>query len=142
MLKQIPLIAASLILLSACAAQSSKPSTDITVGMTDFAYSSPAITIPAGRPVTLTVKNEGQVEHDFVVETIDVTTKIIQDNGSNAHHAHGSEQVYDLHISARPGEASIIEFTAWETGTYKVLCTVEGHEEAGMIGELTVLSQE
>ena len=141
MFKHILLISAFLILLSACAAQTSKPSTDITVEMTDFAYISPAITIPAGEPVTLTVKNAGQAEHDFVVETIDVNTKVIQDNGSNAHHAHGSEQNYDLHISARPGEASIIEFTAWEPGTYKVFCTVEGHEEAGMIGELTVLSQ-
>jgi uncharacterized cupredoxin-like copper-binding protein len=142
MFKHILLIAASLILLSACAAQMSKLSTDITVEMTDFAYSSPAITIPAGEPVTLTIKNVGQAEHDFVVEAIDATTKVIQDNGSNAHHAHGSEQNYDLHISARPGEASIIEFTAWEPGTYKVFCTVEGHEEAGMIGELTVISQE
>jgi hypothetical protein len=85
MFKHILLIAASLILLSACAAQTSKPSTDITVEMTDFAYSSPAITIPAGEPVTLTVKNVGQAEHDFVVEAIDATTKVIQDNGSNAH---------------------------------------------------------
>jgi uncharacterized cupredoxin-like copper-binding protein len=141
MLKRILLISVSLILLAACAAQPAQPSTDIIVEMTDFAYSPSSVTVPIGQPVTLTVKNVGNVEHDFVVEKIDATTKVIQDNGSDAHHAHGEEPNYDLHISAGVGEASIIEFTAQEPGTYKVFCTVEGHEEAGMIGELTVLSQ-
>jgi uncharacterized cupredoxin-like copper-binding protein len=142
MLKKILWIAASFILLSACAAQPSKLSTDVTVEMTDFAYSPSSITIPAGEPITLTVKNIGNVEHDFVVEKIDATTKVIKDSGSNAHHAHGEEQNYDLHISAGAGETGVIQLTISEPGTYKVICTVEGHEEAGMIGELTVLSQE
>ena len=110
--------------------------------MTDFAYSMPTITVSAGQPVTLTLKNVGLIEHDFVVETIDVTTKVIQDSGSNAHHAHGEEQNYDLHVSAGAGETSVLQFTAQEPGTYKIFCSVEGHEEAGMIGELIVLSQE
>jgi uncharacterized cupredoxin-like copper-binding protein len=142
MLKRILLINASLILLAACAAQPAQPSTDITVEMTDFAYSPSSITVPVGEPVTLTIKNIGNVEHDFVVEKIDATTKVIQDSGSDAHHAHGEEQNYDLHISADAGETSVLQLAVSEPGTYKVFCTVEGHEEAGMIGELTVLSQE
>lgn len=140
-MKRILLLVLSLIVLSACGSPS-RPTTDITVEMTDFAYSPSSITVPAGEPVTLTVKNIGNVEHDFVVEKIDATTKVIQDSGSNAHHAHGEEQNYDLHISAAAGESSVLQLTVSEPGTYKVFCTVEGHEEAGMIGELTVLSQE
>src|SRR5688572_29160684 len=120
MLKRILLIIASFILLSACASQPPKPSTDITVEMTDFAYKPSSITVPAGEPVTLTVKNIGNVEHDFVVEKIDTTTKVIKNSGSNAHHAHGGEQNYDLHISADAGETSVIQLTVSEPGTYKV----------------------
>jgi uncharacterized cupredoxin-like copper-binding protein len=99
--------------------------------------------VPAGEPVTLTLKNTGNIEHDFVVEKIDATTKVIQDSGSDLHHAHGEEQNYDLHVSANAGDTSVIELTVSEPGTYRVFCSVEGHEEAGMIGELVVLpSQE
>lgn len=143
MLKRIPLILLSLILLTACASQPSKPATDITVEMIDFAYNPLSITIPAGEPVTLTLKNTGNIEHDFVVEKINTTTEVIEDSGSDAHHAHGKEKNYDLHVSANAGDTSVIQLTVEEPGTYEVFCSVEGHKEAGMIGELIVLpSQE
>ncbi|HSL44094.1 MAG TPA: cupredoxin domain-containing protein [Anaerolineales bacterium] len=142
MLKKAIILVISLNLLSACAAQPSQPANELTVEMTDFAYNPSALTIPAGQPVTLMVDNTGNIEHDFVVEKIDVTTEVIQDNSSNAHHAHGEEENYDLHVSARPGEASILQLTVTEPGTYKVFCSVEGHEEAGMIGELIVVDQD
>ena len=143
MWKRILLVFVALILLSACAAQPSKPATDITVEMTDFAYNPSSITVPVGEPVTLTLKNVGNIEHDLVVEKIDATPKVVEDRGSDAHHAHGEQQNYDLHVSANAGETSVIELTVAEPGTYRVFCSVEGHEEAGMIGELVVLpSQE
>lgn len=142
MLKKILLLVVLVLILSACASQPAQPATELTVEMIDFAYKPSSITVPAGEPVTLTVNNTGNVEHDFVVEKIDVATNVIQDNGSNAHHAHGEEKNYDLHISARPGEASILEMTIAQPGTYKVFCSVEGHEEAGMIGELIVMDQQ
>jgi uncharacterized cupredoxin-like copper-binding protein len=45
-------------------------------------------------------------------------------------------------VSARPGETSIVQLTISEPGTYQVFCSVDGHKEAGMIGELTVLDQD
>jgi uncharacterized cupredoxin-like copper-binding protein len=142
MLKRIVLILVSLSLLSGFASQSSQPATELTVEMIDFAYAPSSIALPAGQPVTLTLKNTGKIEHDFVVETIDATTKVIQDNGSDAHRAHSAEQNYDLHISARPGETSIVQLTIAKSGTYQIICSVEGHKEAGIIGELIVLEQE
>ena len=139
MWKRVGFVLVSLVLLAACASQPSQPATELTVELTDFAYTPSSITVPAGQPVTLTLNNTGNIEHDFVVETIDVTAEVIQDNGSNAHHAHGAEQNYDLHVSARAGETSIVQLTIAEPGTYKIICSVEGHEEAGMIGELIVL---
>lgn len=143
MLRRMLLTVLSVVLLSACASQASTPVTDITVDLTDFAYNPSSITVPADEPVTLTLKNIGNIEHDFVVEKIDATMKLVQDSGSEIHHAHGEEQNYDLHVSANAGDTSVIQLTVSEPGTYKIFCSVEGHEEAGMIGELVVLpSQE
>lgn len=142
MLRKIMLFVVPALLLAACAGQSAQPANEITVEMMDFAYSKPSLTVAAGQPVTLTLVNTGNIEHDFVVEEIDVTTKVIQDSGSDAHHAHGEEKNYDLHASAGVGDATVLEFTALEPGTYKFFCSVEGHEAAGMVGELTVLDQE
>jgi uncharacterized cupredoxin-like copper-binding protein len=142
MLKKVLLLFVSFTLLSACAAKPAGPATEMIVDMTDFSYTPSSLTIPAGQPITLTVKNSGAIEHDFVVERINATTEIVEDNGSNAHHAHGEQADYDLHVSARPGEASVLQLTVSEPGTYQVFCSVEGHKEAGMIGELTVVDPE
>lgn len=142
MLRKVLLVAAALMVLSACSAGQAKPASDVTVEMTDFAYSPSSITIPAGEPVTLTIKNAGNIEHDFVVEKIDATTDMLQDSGSEAHHAHGEKQNYDLHVSANAGETSVLELTVSEPGTYEVFCSVQGHKEAGMIGKLNVVDQQ
>jgi len=128
------------VLLTSCGGDA-KPSTELTLDATDFAYSPLSITIPAGEPVLLTLKNSGNLEHDFVIEKIDVKTDVIQDSGSDAHHAHGAEANYDLHFSAQGGETSVIQFTVSEPGAYQFFCSVAGHKEAGMIGELIVVTQ-
>jgi uncharacterized cupredoxin-like copper-binding protein len=142
MLKKFLLVVVSFSVLAACSANPVKPATDVTVEMTDFAYSPAAITVPAGQPVTFTLENAGNIEHDFVVERIDATTDLVQDSGSEAHHAHGQEQNYDLHVSAGVGETSVFQLTVSDPGTYKVFCSVEGHEAAGMVGELIVVAPE
>ena len=142
MLNKFLLVVVSVIVLAACSSGPAKPSTDVTVEMSDFAYNPAAITVPAGQPVTFTVKNVGNIEHDFVVEKIDATTNLVQDSGSEMHHAHGQEKNYDLHVSAGAGDTSVFQLTVAEPGTYKVFCSVEGHEAAGMVGELIVVDQE
>jgi uncharacterized cupredoxin-like copper-binding protein len=129
-----------LILLAACG--TSQPATEITLDASDFAYSIPSITVKTGETVELTINNIGQLEHDFVIEKVNVKTKMIQDGGSEEHHAHGAEANYDLHVSAQVGETSIIQFTVNEPGTYQFFCSVAGHKEAGMTGELIVVTEE
>lgn len=128
------------LVLSACAANS-KPATELTVTMTEFSYSPSSITVPAGQPVVLNIKNDGLNEHDFVVEKIDVSAVSAEGSDVGGHHMSGDHSSYDLHISTLAGGTSILKFTANEPGTYKILCSVEGHEVAGMIGELIVVSE-
>lgn len=135
------LILISTVLLTACAG-ASQPRTEIAVEATDFTYSPAAITIPAGQPVTLTLNNTGAVEHDFVVEKINVTDVEASDTGPAAHHQMGDAPEYDLHFFAKSGETATLYFTALESGTYEIFCSIQGHKEAGMVGQLIVAAQE
>lgn len=140
MYKKISLILVFAALLYGCAG-ASQPATEITVELTDFTYTPSSITIPVDQPVVLTINNTGLVEHDFVVEKIDVTDVVAQDSGSE-HHMQGMDSVtYDLHVATGAGQANSLQFTALEPGTYKIFCSIQGHIEAGMIGDLIVVSE-
>jgi len=129
------------ILLTGCAGAGASPpeAPEITVEATDFAYNPVSVTVPAGQPVTLTLNNTGAVEHDFVVDKINVTNVQASDSGPAEHHQMGDAPEYDLHFFARAGDTAVLNFTALEPGTYEVFCSIEGHKEAGMIGQLIVL---
>ena len=127
--------------LSACVGMS-QPGTEISVEAVDFAYKPLSISIPAGQPVTLTLRNSGKVEHDFVIDKIKVADISASESGHAEHHQAGYEPEYDLHFFAKAGETATLEFTVLEPGTYEIFCSVEGHKEAGMFGELIVAAQE
>jgi uncharacterized cupredoxin-like copper-binding protein len=143
MTKKIFFFAVLAFLFMGCAS-TPQASTEITVEATDFAYTPGTITVPVSEPVELTLNNTGNVEHDFIVDNINVTDVSASETGPAAHHqgGHEAEADYDLHFFARAGETETLQFTALEPGTYRIFCSVEGHEEAGMIGELVVEAQE
>ena len=122
------------LLLAACS--SGQSATKITVTVKEFAFDPNVITVTAGEPVELTFINEGAVEHDFAVEVIPVTD--VSTSGSGDHHMSGDHSKYALHTSTPAGETSTLTFTPTEPGTYKIICSVPGHLEAGMTGELIV----
>jgi uncharacterized cupredoxin-like copper-binding protein len=127
--------------LYGCAQASPKSVTEITIESTEFTYSPSSITIPVGQPVILTIHNQGDAEHDFVVENIDVADVVEQGNASAEHSMHDMNEMsgdYDLHVSTQKGGTSVLQFTALKPGTYRFFCTVDGHLEAGMAGELVV----
>ena len=130
------------IFLVGCASTPAQATTEIIVEASDFAYKPASITVPAGEHVTITLNNVGKVEHDFVVEKINVTDVSASDTGPAAHHMGGYEPDYDLHFFARAGDTETLKFTAFEPGAYEIFCTIEGHKEAGMIAQLVVAAQE
>ena len=131
------------IFLTGCAGAtpSDAGATEITVKATDFAYSPASITVPVGQPVTITLDNEGAVEHDFVVDKISVTDVEAREIGPAMHHQMGEMPDYDLHFYSNAGDSAVLKFTAMEPGTYEIYCTIKGHKEAGMIGKLIVVDQ-
>jgi len=85
----------------------------VNVTETEFKFDPKAMTAKAGH-VTFQVKNSGSVEHNFIIEGTSIKLEGIQ-----------------------PGQTKPVSATL-AAGTYKVLCTIPGHQEAGMSGTLTV----
>ena len=122
-------------LLSACAGGSAP--TKATVTMTEFGFEPNVINVTSGSPVELTLVNDGAIEHDFVIEVISVTD-VSSSNSGEHHMATDEHSEYDLHTSTAASETSTLTFTPSEPGTYKIICSVPGHLDAGMTGELIV----
>lgn len=90
---------------------------EIIISGTEFSFSPSSITVNKGDKVKLTFKNVGDVIHDFTIDELGVKTRILES-----------------------GESQTIEFTADKSGTFNFYCSVPGHKEAGMEGELGVES--
>ena len=132
------LLVIALFLLSTSCSTNSQ-GIEVTVNVGEFAYDPSAITVFSGQVVALTLKNNGALEHDFVVEKIkasDIQGNMVSHDG---HMANDMGQMnYDLHVSIPPGESAVLRFTPTESGAYEFYCTVAGHKEAGMAGTLIV----
>ena len=89
---------------------------ELTITMTDFAFSPATVELTAGEPVKLTVKNNGVIEHNWQVKI-------------------GDELI---RVDARGGQSASKTFTPRLAGTYPVICSVAGHEQAGMRGTVVV----
>jgi len=87
---------------------------EFTVKAVELAFEPKEFTIPAGTDVVVTIENKGALQHDFVIDELEVKSDLL-DGGSSG----------TVTINAEPG-------------TYEFYCSVPGHKEAGMVGTLTV----
>ncbi|MGN6032866.1 MAG: cupredoxin domain-containing protein, partial [Thermomicrobiales bacterium] len=78
--------------------------TKIDVSTVDLKFEPSSFSIPADTDVTVTVTNHGALQHDFHIEQLDLTTKLL-----NA------------------GESDTLTFKA-SAGTLDFWCTVPGHK--------------
>jgi uncharacterized cupredoxin-like copper-binding protein len=86
----------------------------IEVSGKEFSFTPNALTLKAGQPQKIVLKNTGTIEHDLTV----------------------SDAGFKLAVqAAKSGDKTL---TIDKPGTYKFICTVAGHESAGMKGEITV----
>ena len=125
------LVIAFALVLTACGA--SGPSSNLKINMTDFKYDPMATTIPAGKEITLKIKNDGAVQHEYVIMKL----------GQTAGDKFGDEDEGNIYweVEAEPGESKTVTFTApAEPGVYEIVCGTQGHLEAGMKGSLTVVA--
>jgi len=87
-----------------------------------------------GEKVIFTITNDGEAEHEFVMDTFE----------NNAKHkelmARFPEMEHDDPNAVRlqPGEKGTIVWTFTNSGTFEFACLIPGHYEAGMHAALTV----
>jgi uncharacterized cupredoxin-like copper-binding protein len=111
---------------------------ELVIEAYDMGFTPNVIEITAGQPVRLTLNNVGFLEHDWSVKHMPVTNVREHSAQSAGHAAHMDNDDPDLHVAAMMGEQGVVEFTPTEPGEYEIVCTVAGHEAAGMVGRLIV----
>jgi uncharacterized cupredoxin-like copper-binding protein len=84
-----------------------------------FRFEPSRLLVQAGVPTRIELENDGAVEHSLVVKT--------PDGGRDW-----------IHVHAMPGATEAMTYRLDEPGTYPVRCTVPGHTEGGMVGEMVV----
>ena len=84
-----------------------------------FRFEPRRLEVQSGVPTRIELVNQGVAEHSLVVKTPD-----------------GQRDWVHLHVQA--GETHAATYRLHKPGTYPIVCTIPGHEEGGMIGELVV----
>ncbi|MEH7226189.1 cupredoxin domain-containing protein [Bacillus sp. JJ1566] len=105
----------------------------ININSSTFSYTPSKIIVKKNQPVILTLKNNDLIEHDIEIKEIPIHSK---SEKNHSEHSHGEA---DLHLYATENSSSMIYFTPLKEGIYKFNCTISGHAENGMIGELVVV---
>lgn len=110
---------------------------EVTIQATEFSYGPNRIEVQVGQQVTVRMRNQGTLEHDFVIQQIPLQSGA--ESGEMPGHDMGSMLVEAaIHGGAMPGMEAVVSFTPTMAGTYEFFCAVPGHKEAGMIGMLSV----
>lgn len=123
------LLAAAVVglLLTACGPQTA----ELEVTLTDFEFTPAQVTVPAGAEVTLTLINDGTLEHEWVL--------VNQGQTIEAPFGEEDEAKIFWEGEVEAGQTATFTFTApQEPGEYQIVCGVAGHLESGMEGTLTV----
>jgi uncharacterized cupredoxin-like copper-binding protein len=84
-----------------------------------------SITVPAGQPVTLTLKNTANVEHDFVIDNINVANVEASDSGPAAHHQMNQPE-YDMHFSPKREKRQSCSLPLWNPESMKSFAPLRG----------------
>ncbi|MFQ5948431.1 MAG: plastocyanin/azurin family copper-binding protein [Acidimicrobiia bacterium] len=104
--------------------------TERTVVLEEFSFRPDLLSVGAGEEVTFTLTNEGRVAHNWVLLAVGVAATRSDD-------VERDDILFEEFTN--PGGTIEVPFTApTEPGSYRIVCTISGHLEAGMEGELLV----
>lgn len=102
------------LVIAACGGPASTTSGAVKLTLSEFKYSPSTIDLAAGAKMTLELRNAGTVEHDLIIDAA------------------------RLKVSLQPGKTATRDLGPLSAGTYEIYCSVAGHKESGMKGQLTV----
>jgi len=108
----------------------------VRMAMSDrMRFTPDAITVTEGETVRILVRNDGRLNHEFVLGT------------REAHEEHAAlmlrfpnmehDEPYMAHVA--PGKTGEIVWTFNRAGEFGFACLIAGHYQAGMVGKVVVL---
>lgn len=123
---------AMMLMASSGCSSGATAATTVTVTMHFSQFSATTDTVEAGVPVTITLRNDDPIDHEWIVGTEDV----------HAAHRTGTEPFH----ATRPTEVTIPALSTKTTtitfdgsGEYTYICHLPGHEAYGMVRTLRVV---
>lgn len=93
-----------------------------------------ALNVSAGETVRLKITNDGETEHEFVMDTM----AMIQEHKALMERSPEMDHDDPNAVRLDPGETGEILWTFGKAGRFEFACLLPGHYESGMHGSLTV----
>jgi uncharacterized cupredoxin-like copper-binding protein len=132
-MKRIVVAAVALALLaSGCGGAATAPAADeATIGIRHSQFGPAVLTVPVGLPITITLRNDDPIEHEWIVGNADVHQR----------HRDGTEPYHDTiptEVTLAPLQSKDTTVTFDTPGDYAFICHLPGHEAYGMKGMIRV----
>jgi len=129
---------ASLLLVVSCGGGNTReelvvptPTTDLVVEAKEFHFSPAVVAVPAGQDITVTVANNGTINHEWV---------IIAKGHEFVDRRNFTENAVLFEVDkVADGAQRTSTFSIAQPGRYQLICAFEGHFEAGMQASLVVV---
>ena len=110
---------------------SPSPSTNVEIVIRYSHFEPAAISVPVGVPVTITLRNEDPIDHEWIVG----------DEAIHAVHRTGTELLHpskptEVVIPAMQTRTTVVTFA--EPAVWQYICHLPAHEAYGMVGTVTI----
>jgi uncharacterized cupredoxin-like copper-binding protein len=102
-----------------------------TIGIHHSHYDRSAVTVPAGVAVTIVLRNDDPIDHEWIVG----------DAAVHERHRTGTEPVHGsrpTEVTVPAGTSRVTTITFATPGIYLFICHLPRHEAYGMVGTLVV----
>jgi len=107
---------------------------ELTIELSEFAFTPKEFTLTAGQPYVLKVVDKGDVKHEFTAE--DFFGSVAFRKAEDASAEFKAPAPREVEVFA--GKTVELYLIPTKAGAYKLVCEIEGHFEAGMFGTITV----
>ena len=124
--------ASVLVLLTSACGSGANATAEATIAIHFSHFVPEDVTVPAGVPVTITLRNDDPIEHEWIVGPPDVHER----------HRTGTEPYHDqvpTEVTVPALESRTTTITFEEPGEYLYICHLPGHEAYGMRGVVRVV---
>ena len=107
---------------------------DLTIELSEFAFTPKEFTLTAGQAYVVKVVDKGTVKHEFTAG--DFFNSVAFRKAEDASAEFKAPTPREVEVFA--GKTIDLYLIPTKAGTYKLVCEIEGHFEAGMFGTITV----